>query len=122
MGINPLKEIQFINRLMIVFMPEKYQPTYNYLKHVRTFKVHIFTFIQLMCLVFLFVIKMNKTISIMFPVMVLALVFIRKLLDYVFSQKELSYLDDVLPPFRKKKKEIVEEEEADTVIASTNKV
>ena len=70
MGINPLQEIQFIHRLLIVFMPEKYQPAYSFLKHVRTYKVHIFTFIQLTSLVFLFVIKMNKTISIAFPMMV----------------------------------------------------
>jgi hypothetical protein len=70
MGITPLKEIQFIHRLLIIFMPEKYQPAYTFLKHVRTFKVHIFTFIQLACLVLLFVIKMNKTISIAFPIMV----------------------------------------------------
>jgi hypothetical protein len=70
MGINPLKEIQFMHRLLLIFMPEKYQPSYNFLKHVRTYKVHLFTFIQLLSLIFLFVIKMNKTISIMFPLMV----------------------------------------------------
>ncbi len=70
MGISSLRDIQFIQRLLILFMPEKYQPSYTYLRHVRTFKVHLFTFIQFSCLALLFVIKMNKKISIVFPIMV----------------------------------------------------
>lgn len=34
---------------------------------------------------------------------VLALVFIRKLLDFCFSKRELSYLDDLMPESKKKK-------------------
>lgn len=33
---------------------------------------------------------------------VLALVFIRKLLDWCFSKRELSYLDDLMPEWKKK--------------------
>lgn len=33
---------------------------------------------------------------------VLALVFIRKLLDWCFSDRELSYLDDLMPEWKKK--------------------
>ncbi len=33
----------------------------------------------------------------------LALVFIRKLLDFCFSKRELSYLDDLMPENKKKK-------------------
>lgn len=33
---------------------------------------------------------------------VLALVFIRKLLDLCFSKRELSYLDDLMPEWKKK--------------------
>lgn len=33
----------------------------------------------------------------------LALVFIRKLLDFCFSNRELSYLDDLMPESKKKK-------------------
>jgi hypothetical protein len=35
---------------------------------------------------------------------VLALVFVRKLMDYFFTQKELYYLDDIMPAIRKKAK------------------
>lgn len=39
----------------------------------------------------------------MFVLQVLALVFIRKLLDICFSKRELSYLDDLMPESKKKK-------------------
>lgn len=96
MGISSLNGMQFIQRLFILLMPEKHQPDYDFLRYVRTYKVHTFTLIQILCLIFLFLIKTNKTISILFPLMVLALVGIRKLLDYGFTQKELFYLDQVL--------------------------
>ena len=51
-------------------MPAKYQPDYEYLRHVPIKRVHIFTFIQVICLVLLWVIKMVKKISIAFPLMV----------------------------------------------------
>lgn len=76
MGISSVNGIQFVQRMLIFFMPEKYQPDYVFLRHVRTLKVHLFTFIQLFCLVMLFVIKMNGAISILFPIMVKKLFFL----------------------------------------------
>jgi len=83
-------------------MPEKYQPDYVYLRYVRTRRVHMFTLIQLTCLILLWVIKSIKSISILFPIMVLALVGARKVMDYIFTQRELGYLDDVMPEVVKK--------------------
>jgi nitrate reductase NapE component len=83
-------------------MPEKYQPDYVYLRHVRTRRVHMFTIIQLTCLILLWVIKSIRSISILFPIMVLALVGARKAMDYMFTQRELGYLDDVMPEVVKK--------------------
>lgn len=40
---------------------------------------------------------------------VLALVFIRKLLDCIFTKRELSWLDDLMPESKKKKLEDAEE-------------
>ncbi|CAF1088075.1 unnamed protein product, partial [Didymodactylos carnosus] len=102
MGISSMKEIQLISRLLLIFMPEKYQPDMVYLRHVRTIRVHLFTLIQLTCLIMLWVIKSVKKISILFPIMVLALVGARKAMDYLFTQRELSYLDDVMPESTKK--------------------
>ena len=41
---------------------------------------------------------------------VLALVFIRKLMDLFFTKREMSWLDDLMPESRKKKLEDAEEE------------
>lgn len=39
------------------------------------------------------------------PLQILALVAVRKAMDYLFSQHDLSFLDDVIPEKDKKKKE-----------------
>lgn len=51
-------------------MPEKYQPDFVYLRHVRTTRVHIFTLIQIACMALMWVIKSIKAVSIAFPVTV----------------------------------------------------
>lgn len=35
----------------------------------------------------------------------MALVFVRKLLDFFFSKRELSYLDDIMPESKRKKED-----------------
>ncbi|XP_047669263.1 electroneutral sodium bicarbonate exchanger 1 isoform X1 [Tachysurus fulvidraco] len=102
MGASSLKGIQFFDRLKLFGMPAKHQPDFIYLRHVPLRKVHLFTITQLTCLVLLWVIKTSPA-AIVFPMMVLALVFIRKLLDFCFSKRELSYLDDLMPESKKKK-------------------
>ena len=102
MGIASMKEIQLITRILLIFMPEKYQPDYVYLRHVRTRRVHMFTLTQISCLALLWTIKSIKSISILFPIMVLALVGARKIMDYIFTRRELEYLDDVMPEVVKK--------------------
>lgn len=49
---------------------------------------------------------------------VLALVFIRKLLDCIFTKRELSWLDDLMPESKKKKLEDAEEVTSLTVQTS----
>ncbi|XP_074648267.1 sodium-driven chloride bicarbonate exchanger-like [Tubulanus polymorphus] len=115
MGVSSLKGIEFVNRLMILFMPPKYQPDYMYLRHVPTKRVHMFTLIQIICLVILWVIKTIQMISIAFPIMVLAICFIRKALDWVFTQRELSWLDDIMPEISKREKEDAEKKKHEEV-------
>ncbi|XP_041936058.1 sodium-driven chloride bicarbonate exchanger isoform X5 [Alosa sapidissima] len=110
MGASSLRGIQFFDRLKLFGMPAKHQPDFIYLRHVPLRKVHLFTIIQLTCLVLLWVIKTSRA-AIVFPMMVLALVFIRKLLDFVISKRDLSWLDDLMPESKKKKLEDAEEEE-----------
>uniref|UniRef100_A0A8D0AMZ4 Anion exchange protein n=1 Tax=Sander lucioperca TaxID=283035 RepID=A0A8D0AMZ4_SANLU len=112
MGASSLRGIQFFDRLRLYGMPAKHQPDFIYLRHVPLRKVHLFTIIQLTCLVLLWVIKTSKA-AIVFPMMVLALVFIRKLLDFIFTKRELSWLDDLMPEWKKKKLEDAAEEVCD---------
>ncbi|XP_055520513.1 electroneutral sodium bicarbonate exchanger 1-like [Leucoraja erinacea] len=102
MGVSSLKGIQFFDRLQLFAMPAKHQPDFIYLRHVPLRKVHLFTLIQLTCLILLWVIKASPA-AIVFPMMVLALVFVRKLMDLCFLKRELSWLDDLMPESKKKK-------------------
>ncbi|XP_041637672.1 sodium-driven chloride bicarbonate exchanger-like isoform X1 [Cheilinus undulatus] len=116
MGASSLRGIQFFDRLKLFCMPAKHQPDFIYLRHVPLRKVHLFTIIQLSCLVLLWIIKTSRA-AIVFPMMVLALVFIRKLLDFIFTKRELSWLDDLMPEWKKKKLEDAAQEEEHSIIA-----
>uniref|UniRef100_A0A8C4IJS8 Anion exchange protein n=1 Tax=Dicentrarchus labrax TaxID=13489 RepID=A0A8C4IJS8_DICLA len=104
MGVASLNGVQFMDRLKLLLMPAKHQPDLVYLRHVPLRKVHLFTFIQILCLAMLWILK-STVAAIIFPVMILALVAVRKAMDYMFSQHDLSFLDDVIPEKDKKKKE-----------------
>ncbi|XP_061586704.1 solute carrier family 4 member 4a isoform X9 [Cololabis saira] len=104
MGVASLNGVQFMDRLQLLLMPAKHQPDLIYLRHVPLRKVHLFTFIQVLCLALLWVLK-STVAAIVFPVMILALVAVRKAMDCMFSQHDLSFLDDVIPEKDKKKKE-----------------
>ncbi|XP_026774792.2 sodium bicarbonate cotransporter 3 isoform X2 [Pangasianodon hypophthalmus] len=101
MGVSSLKGIQFFDRIKLFGMPAKHQPDLIYLRYVPLWKVHVFTLVQLTCLVLLWVIKASAA-RVVFPMMVLALVFVRKLLDFCFTKRELSWLDDLMPESKKK--------------------
>ncbi|CAH8622928.1 unnamed protein product [Schistosoma bovis] len=102
MGISSMRGIQMFERLSLLFMPVKYQPDYPYLRHVSLRRVHLFTIIQVACLVMLWVIKSIEVLAILFPIMVLAMCFIRKGLDFIFTQEELKWLDQILPSTKRK--------------------
>ena len=55
--------------------------------------VHTYTLIQLVCLIVLYVIKSIEATAIGFPVMIVIIVIVRKLLEYVYSPDELKALD-----------------------------
>lgn len=88
MGVNALNGVQvrkigfekvkifhfcsfkFFERIFLMFMPNKYQPNYPYLKHVSIKRIHLFTIIQLLSLAGLILVKSIESIAILFPVMV----------------------------------------------------
>lgn len=61
--------LQFTDRVRLLLMPAKHQPDLLYLRHVPLRRVHLFTFIQVLCLAVLWVLK-STVAAIIFPVMV----------------------------------------------------
>uniref|UniRef100_A0A8B9CBH6 Anion exchange protein n=1 Tax=Anser brachyrhynchus TaxID=132585 RepID=A0A8B9CBH6_9AVES len=118
MGVVALNSIQFTDRVRLLLMPAKHQPDLLYLRHVPLRRVHLFTFIQVLCLAVLWVLK-STVAAIIFPVMLLALVGIRKGLECIFSLHDLSWLDSIMPETGRKEAEGKlprkhEKEESDT--------
>uniref|UniRef100_A0A8B9J776 Bicarbonate transporter-like transmembrane domain-containing protein n=1 Tax=Astyanax mexicanus TaxID=7994 RepID=A0A8B9J776_ASTMX len=104
MGVASLNGIQFWERIKLFLMPAKHQPDFVFLRHVPLRRVHLFTVVQITCLAVLWILK-STVAAIIFPVMILGLMVVRKMLDLVFSQHDLAWLDDILPDKDKKKKE-----------------
>ncbi|XP_075991966.1 na[+]-driven anion exchanger 1 isoform X1 [Anticarsia gemmatalis] len=109
MGVASLKGLQFFDRILIMFMPQKYQPDHMFLRQVPIRRVHIFTAIQLTCLVCLWVIKSFSTTSILFPLMLVVMIGIRKALDLFFTRREMKILDDVMPEITKRNQDELRE-------------
>lgn len=65
-------------------------------------RVHLFTLIQLACLAVLWLIKSFSSTSILFPLMLVVMIGIRKALDLVFTRRELKILDDIMPEITKR--------------------
>uniref|UniRef100_A0A452GPJ5 Anion exchange protein n=1 Tax=Gopherus agassizii TaxID=38772 RepID=A0A452GPJ5_9SAUR len=104
MGVAALNSIQFMDRIQLLLMPAKHQPDFMYLRHVPLRRVHLFTLIQMLCLAALWILK-STVAAIIFPVMLLALVGIRKAMECIFSQQDLSWLDDIMPEKDRKEEE-----------------
>ena len=84
-------------------MPGKYQPDYPYLRRVPLRRVHLFTFIQIICLLGLVAISEipQSIVNMILPIALVVVVGIRYLLWKlkIFNEEELKHLDDVLPDF-----------------------
>uniref|UniRef100_A0A8D2LGY9 Anion exchange protein n=1 Tax=Varanus komodoensis TaxID=61221 RepID=A0A8D2LGY9_VARKO len=96
MGVSALSSIQLVGRLQLLLMPAKQQPDLIYLRHVPLRQVHLFTFIQVLCLAALWILK-STAAAIVFPLMLLALVGMRKAMERIFPLNHLSWLDDIMP-------------------------
>ncbi|XP_011439491.2 electrogenic sodium bicarbonate cotransporter 1 [Magallana gigas] len=105
MGFSALRGMQLVDRLFLFVQPVKYQPDLPYVRHVPLWRIHIFTIIQVLCLAILWIVKTIKVISIGFPMMVLATGVVRKIIECFFQQRELRWLDDLLPGAGKKESE-----------------
>lgn len=65
-------------------------------------RVHLFTLIQFACLLVLWSIKSYFYTSILFPLMLVVMIGIRKSLECLFTHRELKILDDIMPEMTKR--------------------
>merc|ERR1712118_286545 len=101
MGLSSIPGNQLFERLFLwlQFDPKTY-PRLPYVTRTTTRQLHLFTFIQFMCLAILYGLKAVKQTAMVFPFFIALLVFVRKGLVKYFSKEELEVLDaeEDLPP------------------------
>ncbi|XP_066467654.1 anion exchange protein 3 isoform X2 [Tiliqua scincoides] len=101
MGVTSLTGIQLYERLLLIFMPSKHHPDHVYVVKVKTWRMNLFTCIQLACIVLLWVVK-STVASLAFPFVLIMTVPLRRfLLPRIFHERELKALDseDAEPNF-----------------------
>lgn len=93
MGVTSLNGIQMYDRILLTLMPPKYHPDVPFVKRVKTWRMHIFTLIQVLCLVILWVVKSTPA-SLALPFILILTVPLRRfLLPKIFRNVELNSLD-----------------------------
>ncbi|XP_053545788.1 anion exchange protein 3 [Bombina bombina] len=101
MGVTSLTGIQLFERLLLILMHPKHHPDHTYVVKVCTWRMHLFTCVQLSCIVLLWVVKSTPA-SLAFPFLLILTVPLRRfVLPRFFHERELKALDseDVEPNF-----------------------
>ncbi len=93
LGFTSLSRMEFIHRLQLLFIPYKLHPDTRFVRKVQTKKIHLFTLIQLLCLVVLAIVKETKFAAV-FPFLIVCLVPLRRFLRIAFTEEELEDLDN----------------------------
>ncbi|XP_034042094.1 anion exchange protein 3 [Thalassophryne amazonica] len=93
MGITSLTGIQLYERITLMVTPAKHHPDHIYVTKVKTWRMNLFTIIQLACIVALWVVK-STVASLAFPFILIMTVPLRRLvLSRIFEERELQALD-----------------------------
>ncbi|XP_069883954.1 band 3 anion transport protein [Dipodomys merriami] len=93
MGVTSLSGIQLFDRILLLLKPAKYHPDVPFVKRVRTWRMHLFTGIQIICLAVLWGVK-SSALSLALPFILILTVPLRRfLLPFIFSKLELQCLD-----------------------------
>ncbi|NWI72923.1 B3AT protein, partial [Dryoscopus gambensis] len=89
MGVTSLFGIQLFDRILLLLKPPKYHPDEPYVTRVKTWRMHLFTFTQIIFLVVLWVVKSTPA-SLALPfVLILTVPLRRFLLPKIFHDIEL---------------------------------
>ncbi|XP_020488266.2 solute carrier family 4 member 1a (Diego blood group) [Labrus bergylta] len=93
MGITSLSGIQMWDRILLLITPKKYHPADAYATRVGTMRMHLFTFIQLVCLGLLWMVKMSS-FSLALPFVLILTIPLRIVMTgTLFSKLEMKCLD-----------------------------
>jgi len=92
MGVSGMNGVQFFDRLRLAVMPVKHHPQVSYVKRVKTWRMLMYTGLQGLGLVILWVVK-STAAALAFPFFVVAMIPFRYVLKFIFSEQELDALD-----------------------------
>ncbi|KAK2839498.1 hypothetical protein Q5P01_013238 [Channa striata] len=93
MGVTSLTGIQLYERITLMVTPAKHHPDHIYVTKVKTWRMNMFTIIQLACIVALWVVK-STVASLAFPFVLIMTVPLRRvILSRIFEERELQALD-----------------------------
>nr|UZN45887.1 solute carrier 4 member 3 [Triplophysa dalaica] len=93
MGVTSLTGIQLYERITLMVTPAKHHPDHTFVTKVKTWRMNMFTIIQLLCIVLLWVVK-STVASLAFPFILIMTVPLRRLiLTRIFEERELAALD-----------------------------
>merc|ERR1712151_852356 len=100
MGVSSLNGNELFERIGLWFIWEESKyPKYPYVKALKSSenssmkRIHVFTFLQLVCLGVLYALKSIKAVAVVFPFFIASLVFIRWGFKKIFNEEELEALD-----------------------------
>ncbi|XP_061923549.1 anion exchange protein 3 isoform X2 [Entelurus aequoreus] len=89
MGVTSLTGIQLYERITLMVTPAKHHPDHIYVTKVKTWRMNLFTIIQLACIVALWVVK-STAASLAFPFVLIMTVPLRRVvLSRIFEEREL---------------------------------
>lgn len=94
MGVSSMPGNQFFDRFYLwgTFNSSDY-PQYSYVARLPIRRVHLFTAIQMVCFIMLYILKDNKDTSVGFPFFIASLIVFRRYFGHIFSDEELAELD-----------------------------
>lgn len=92
MGVVSMKGNQFFQRISLWLTDPALYPATHYVRRVPKGTIHLFTLLQLVCLLVLWVVK-TSAYGILFPLLIALLVPFRFLLSKFFSPNDLAMLD-----------------------------
>ncbi|XP_030629463.1 solute carrier family 4 member 1b (Diego blood group) [Chanos chanos] len=93
MGITSLNGIQLWDRMLLLLVPKKYHPNEPYATMVKTSRMHLYTAIQIVCLIVLWIVK-SSPFSLALPFILILTIPLRIFMTgRFFTELEMKCLD-----------------------------